>query len=355
MSDSDTEQQGAEGSGFSREALEKRSVLMEKELAMWKAAYDTLAKRLEEVEEAEQELIYERARQGKEESDATARELEMYRYNYPRYVERLNVCESWRAVIEPEFERLRAQHAKCVDSAGEVAGLRERVKAMEIEQLRVPVLVKTGRQELAKELTAAFQEEKRTLLRRAEADRDRMREEHQHTKDELTSVREEAELSRLRVQALERAVENEKRTVRKLDRTVKGQEAELASLRSSAKEAAEARETILVLRGDAEVNKKSMAANAQRYDKVVQMYRDAMEREATLKREMDSLKIAFSDTEIGRENAKLREIATDVTHRLQKAATHNVALKARVKELEMQLQMAAVQRAADRGKVAKRE
>ncbi len=359
---------------FSREALEKRSAKLEKELVAWKAAYDVLAQRLDDFEQAERELIYMRAKQGREEQDQGARELQMhrlnsqryaeldraayeletYRRNYPRYVERLSLCETWRSVMEPEYEALKAKHAKCEDLSGEVNGMRERIKALEIELLRTPALVKAGKQELAKELDANWQEERRALLRRAEGDRDRMREDHQKTKDELSRVSEEAELRKLRVSGLEREVANKDRTIRKLERNAQAHASDAETIRASEAEAKQARETIASLQRAAEINRDNMAKNANRYEKVLQMYRDAMEREAFLKNAMDDLKISFSETAIGQENARLREIATKVTIQFQKSAHTNTLLRERLAEVESILQQAAIEQAASRGKVQKK-
>ncbi len=366
--------EGAGSSGFSRDALEKRAALLEKELSNWKEAYDKLAMQLREFEQAERELIYEEARRAKVENYAVERELAMYRRNYPEYVSRLTACETWKSVVEPEFELLRAAHSKCIDQAGELAGLRERIKALEIELLRIPVLVKAGRRELAKEMEATFSEERKTLLRRAESDRDRMRADHQKTKEEVIRLKDAEELCKLRVASLEKAIENEKRTARRLERTVESQTAQLEAYKASVAEATDAMVACDSLRGDAEINRDIMARNEKKHAKLIELYREAMDGKKAkdqeiqrLRNSMDSLKIEFSETAIGRENAKLREIATDVTFRFDSVVKQNTALRMRLAELEeiMHLaatsassstdQIAAIKKAAARGKLPRLE
>lgn len=352
--------------GFSKKALEKRAALLEGELSMWKRAYDTLAVRLNELEQVERDLIYEQARKGEIENAAVERELAMYRRNYPELVTRVNACETWRGVVEPEFAALRAKHAKCVDTAGELAGFKERVKALEIELLRIPALVKAGRQELAKDMEATFAEERKTLLRRAESDRSRMREDHQRTKEELARMRDSDEMNKLRAAALEKEAENEKRTVRRLERTVASQTTQLDAYKASVAEATDAMMACDALKRDAEINRGIMARNETKHAKLLELYREAMDskkaKDAEIQRlrdAMDELKIAFSQTEIGKENAKLREMATDITFRFDQTVRSNAILKARLAELEGKLQpvvdrdaqLAAIKKAAARGKL----
>lgn len=227
-------------------------------------------------------------------------------------------------------------------------------------------MVKAGRKELAKEMEATFSEERKTLLRRAESDRDRMRSDHQRTKEELTRLRDAEELCKTRATSLEKAIESEKRAARRLDRVIESQAAQLEAYKASVAEATDAMMACETLKRDAEINRDIMARNEKKHAKLLELYREAMDKNKSkdqeiqrLREAMDTLKIEFSETAIGRENAKLREIATDITYRFDSVVKQNTALRVRLSELEEIMQhtavassqVAAIKKAAARGKL----